>query len=212
MPAARWHPAARAMTGAALAGSVAAGPHAQTDAQAGAPTSAQLHAYAIDPTHTFASVEVDTGLTTLRLRFDRKSGTIAFDRAGRTGAVAFKVETASVSSGLPALDDHLRSAALFDATRFPQATFTSESFAFEGDRVTEVAGTLTLRDQLQPLTVKALRFGCYVNPLFLREVCGGDFEAWIEPGRWGLSLSGDSALPGTVPRVRLLVQVEAIRQ
>ena len=173
---------------------------------------AQAAPYTIDPTHTFASVEVDTGLTTLRLRFDRKSGTIEFDRAGRRGAVQMAVDMGSLSSGLPALDERLRSAALFDVARFPQATFASETFTFDGDRVVEVAGMLTLHGQVQPVSLKALRFGCYVNPLFLREVCGGDFEAWLEPGRWGLPQGGDSPLAGAGPRVRLLVQVEAIRQ
>ena len=56
-------------------------------------------------------------------------------------------------------------------------------------------GELTLRGVSQPLTLKAVRFNCYRNPLFNREVCGGDFEATVRRNE-----------------VLLRVQVEAVRQ
>ena len=59
------------------------------------------------------------------------------------------------------------------------------------------------------MTLKATRFNCYVNPMIKREVCGGDFEATIDRSRWGM----DHALQmGAPDQVRLLVQVEAVRQ
>ena len=178
-------------------------------AAASAAVMAQAAAYTIDPTHTFASFEFDTGLSTWRVRFDRRQGRIELDRAGRRGAVEISVDMASVSSGLPALDERLRGTEFFDVARFPVASFTSERFGFEGDRLSEVAGTLTLRGLARPVVLKAVRFDCYFNPLFRREVCGGDFEALLESRDWDLSASGDRMLP---ERVRLLVQVEAIRQ
>ena len=60
-----------------------------------------------------------------------------------------------------------------------------------------------------PVTLRAVRFNCYPNPIFMREVCGGDFEALVRRSLWGV---GDG-LPETAPdEVRLQVQVEAIRQ
>jgi polyisoprenoid-binding protein YceI len=54
----------------------------------------------------------------------------------------------------------------------------------------------------------ARRFNCYLSPIFVRQVCGGDFEATIKRSDfgivWGLNF-------GFEDRVRLLVQVEAIR-
>jgi polyisoprenoid-binding protein YceI len=168
---------------------------------------AQAAPYTLDPTHTFASIEFDNGLTTTRVRFDRKQGRVEFDRAGRRGEVEISVDMASLNSGLPALDARLRSDAVFDVVRFPQATFTGSAFSFDGDRVAAVSGTLTLRGQAQPVTLKALRFDCYLNPLFKRQVCGGDFEATLETSRLGLPPGNEPTLP---ERVRLLVQVEAI--
>ena len=78
---------------------------------------------------------------------------------------------------------------------------------FDGDAVREVRGELTLRGTSRPLALRALRFRCYLNPLFRREVCGGDFEAELRRSEFGL----DFALPVVGDRVRLLIQVEALR-
>ena len=44
--------------------------------------------YVIDPTHTFVTYEVGHfGTSTNRGRFDRKEGTVQFDRAAKTGKV-----------------------------------------------------------------------------------------------------------------------------
>jgi len=171
---------------------------------------AEMATYGIDPTHTFANFEAlhkDTSF--IRGRFDRKEGSLQFDRAGKAGHAEITIEINSISTGVPALDRHLRSAAFFNAEQFPSAHFVGERFVFDGDKVSEVAGTLTLAGKTAPLTLKATNFNCYFSPLFKREVCGGDFEATLQRSQWGLT----GGLPIDAPdNVRLLVQVEAIRQ
>ncbi|MBX3601353.1 MAG: polyisoprenoid-binding protein [Rubrivivax sp.] len=181
---------------------------AQSGAPAQGPAAGGLPVYTLDPTHTFVSFEIrPAGLSTARGRFDRKQGRIAFDRAARRGEVEIEVATASVSTGVPAFDALLRGESLLASERHPTARFVGERFDFEGDRVSAVAGTLTLRGRTQPLTLRATRFACYANPLFQREVCGGDFEAPLRHRDFGI------AAPAGVPEeVRLVVQVEAIRQ
>lgn len=166
--------------------------------------------HAIDPTHTFVHFEVlHAGTSTTRVRFDRKTGVVHFDRAARSGRVEIRVELSSLSSGHAAFDELLRGKEVFDVAAHPQAVFVGERFVFDGDRVAEVRGTLTLRDRAHPVTLKAMRFDCYTNPLFRREVCGGDFEAVVRRSLWGLS----HGLPALAPdEVRLVVQVEAIRR
>ena len=171
---------------------------------------AEMATYGIDPTHTFANFEAlhkDTSF--IRGRFDRKEGSLQFDRAGKAGHAEITIEINSISTGVPALDGQLRSAAFFNAEEFPSAHFIGERFVFDGDKVSEVAGTLTLAGKTAPLTLKATNFNCYFSPLFKREVCGGDFEATLQRSQWGLT----GGLPIDAPdNVRLLVQVEAIRQ
>lgn len=162
--------------------------------------------WTIDPTHTFVHFEVSMfGLSTQRGRFDRRQGSLEFDPAARHGRVEFVVETASVNSGSPALDEVLRR--LLDSAAHPQARFVAGSFDFDGDRVRSVDGELTLRGLTRPLALKALRFDCYFNPLFRRKVCGGDFESTLRRSDWGLDAGGES---GLADGVRLLVQIEAV--
>jgi len=171
---------------------------------------AQGQPYTLDITHTFATFEaLHLGTSTLRGRFDKKEGTVLFDRAAKTGRVEIAVETASVSTGVDALDRKLRSAEVFNSAEHARATFVGDTFSFAGDRVSAVAGTLTIAGKAQPVTLKATNFNCYTNPLFRREVCGGDFEAVLRRSDFGIA----AGLPAIVPdEIRLLVQVEAIRQ
>ena len=62
---------------------------------------AQSATYAIDPTHTFVTFEAQHfGTSTLRGRFDKKEGTVQFDRAGKTGKVEITIDITSVSTGV----------------------------------------------------------------------------------------------------------------
>jgi polyisoprenoid-binding protein YceI len=166
--------------------------------------------YAIDPTHTFVSVEVmHFGTSTQRVRFDRKEGLVQFDRASRSGRVEITIDMASVNSGVVPFDSHLRSKDILNVAEYPTARFVGSKLTFAGDKVTEVAGRLTMLGKTHPVTLKATRFNCYLNPIFKREVCGGDFETVIQRSLWG----ADYGLPVMAPDdVRLLVQVEAIKQ
>ena len=47
---------------------------------------AQSATYSIDPTHTFVTFEARHFGTSTRGRFDRKEGTVQFDRAGKRAA------------------------------------------------------------------------------------------------------------------------------
>jgi polyisoprenoid-binding protein YceI len=171
---------------------------------------AQSTAYAIDPTHTFASFEVlHFGTSTIRGRFDKKEGAVQFDRAGKTGSVDITIQTASVNTGVAGFDKHLVSKDFFNAGEFPTARFVSERISFNGDKVSEVAGTLTLLGKTAPVVLKATNFNCYQSPILKREVCGGDFETTIDRTQWGMNTYVPAGQRGDV---RLVVQVEAVKQ
>ena len=171
---------------------------------------AQAANYAIDPTHTFVTFEISHfGATTNRARFDKKQGTVEFDRAAKTGKVDISIDVTSVNSGTPQFDKHLQSADLFDAAKHPTIKFVSDKFSFNGDKVSEVSGQLTLLGKTGPVTLKANQFNCYQSPMLKREVCGGDFEATIDRTQWGMNYGVEWGFP---KNVRLVVQIEAIKQ
>ncbi len=171
---------------------------------------AEVASYAIDPTHTFVTFEIGHfGTSTNRGRFDKKAGTVELDKAGKSGKVDLTLETASISTGTAAFDKHLQSAEFFNSAQFPTVKFVADKFSFNGDKVSEVAGQLTMLGKTNPVTLKATNFNCYNNPMVKREVCGGDFVTTIKRSQWGMVWGLDY---GFSDDVKLIVQVEAIRQ
>jgi polyisoprenoid-binding protein YceI len=166
--------------------------------------------YAIDPSHTFVTFEANhMGTSTLRGRFDKKEGSVTLDKAGKSGKADITIDATSIDTGVAALDTHLKSKDFFNATEFGTAKFSADKFAFNGDKVSEVVGTLTLLGKTQPITLKASNFNCYINPMLKREVCGGDFETTITRTQYGMSYGLNYGLPDNI---RLLIQIEAVKQ
>jgi polyisoprenoid-binding protein YceI len=177
---------------------------------AGAAQAATPNEYAVDPTHTFVTFEISHfGASVNRARFDKKQGSVQFDKAGKTGKVEISFDANSVNSGTPAFDKHLQGADLFNTAQHPSIKFVSDKFNFDGDKVTSVAGQLTLLGKTAPVTFKANQFACYQSPMLKREVCGGDFEATIDRTQWGMNYGIDW---GFAKNVRLVVQIEAVKQ
>jgi len=171
---------------------------------------AQSATYAVDPTHTFATFEIDHfGASTNRARFDKKSGSVQLDKAGKIGKVELTIETSSINSGTAAFDKHLQSKDFFNVAEFPTAKFVGDKFVFNGDKVSEVSGSLTLLGKTHPVTLKASKFNCYMNPMLKVEVCGGDFETTLVRSSYGMNWGLNF---GFSDNVRLVVQVEAVKQ
>jgi polyisoprenoid-binding protein YceI len=176
---------------------------------AAAPASrAEPVAYGLDLTHTFVHWEVlHMGTSTSRGRFDKLEGSVSFDAKDKALDIGITVATDSITTGAAAFDAVLKGASLLNAKEHPQAWFVARRATFEGDTLKQVHGEFTLRGVSQPLTLRATRWRCALNPLFQREVCGGDFEATIKRSDFGMTL----ALPLVADDVKLLVQVEGVR-
>ncbi|MBC7731696.1 MAG: polyisoprenoid-binding protein [Bacteriovorax sp.] len=171
---------------------------------------AESSSYTADPSHTAVLFEAKHfGTSTVRGRFDKKEGNVTLDRAAKTGKAEFTFDTASISTGFAPLDTHLKSKDFFNAAETPNAKFVGDKFSFDGDKVTSVAGTLTMLGKTQPVTLTATNFNCYQSPILKREVCGGDFETTIARSQWGMSYGLTYGLPDSI---HLLIQVEAIKQ
>lgn len=170
---------------------------------------AQSATYAVEPTHTQVYFEAKHfGTSTNRGRWDKKEGTITYDKAAKTGKVDVTLDMASISTGVGPFDGHLKSKDFFDAAAFPTARFVGDKFNFNGDKLASVSGELTLRGKTNPVTLTASSFNCYDNPMLKREVCGGDFEATIQRSQWGITYG----IPGIPDSVHIVIQVEAVKQ
>ena len=75
----------------------------------------------IDPDHTVAAFTVRHFMITLvRGQFNQISGSIQFDPATPSlGTVAVEIESASIHTGIPKRDEHLRSPDFLDVDKYP---------------------------------------------------------------------------------------------
>jgi polyisoprenoid-binding protein YceI len=88
-------------------------------------------------------------------KFGKFDATIAFDEADvAKDRFDVTVQVASVDTQSAERDDTLRTADFFDPAKFPQAHFVTQTFGKGADGGLEAKGTLTIRDQTKPVTLK----------------------------------------------------------
>lgn len=109
----------------------------------------------LDPGHTDVSfIGRHFMVTKVRGRLTGVTGAITVAEDIGDSRVDVVIDMATVTSGNPSRDEHLRSAELFDVERYPQATFHSTAVEWSGSGGT-VHGDLTIHGVTRnvPLTV-----------------------------------------------------------
>lgn len=111
--------------------------------------------YDLDPTHTHIGFTAKhLMVSTVRGSFSDWSGYVEGDVSDPTSAVAeATIKTASVNSGTPDRDNHLRSADFFNVEEFPEMTYRSTSITRIDDNNYKVTGDLTIKDNTRPVTL-----------------------------------------------------------
>ncbi len=145
----------------------------------------------IDPGHADVAF---TGrhlmLTKVRGRFSDVRGSITVGEDMSDSTVDVTIGMASVESGSPARDEHLRSDELFDVERFPEATFRSVGVDWNGAGGT-VLGDLTIHGVTRRVPLE-VRFEGYV-----RDPSGADraiFSATTQVNREDFGITWNVAL------------------
>jgi polyisoprenoid-binding protein YceI len=163
--------------------------------------------YTLDPNHTYPSFAADHfgGLSVWRGKFDATSGKVVYDKDAKSGAIEVTVDMTSIDFGMPKLNEHAKSAEIFDAAKYPTATYAGKFTKFSGASPTEAEGTLTMHGVTKPLTLKINSFLCKVNPMSKKEVCGADASATLNRADFGVNF-GDKY--GFKQEVTLQIQVE----
>ena len=164
--------------------------------------------YTIDPGHTYPSFEADhMGLSLWRGKFTKTSGSVTLDRAAKTGTVDITIDASSIDFGHPKLNDHAKSAEVFDVQKYPTAVYKGTAIKFDGDKPVAVEGELTLHGVTKPVQLQINKFVCIQHPMLKREVCGADATATFNRADFGVSYG----VPRFAPEVKLAIQVEAVK-
>ncbi|MEY4683755.1 MAG: hypothetical protein RLZ25_214 [Pseudomonadota bacterium] len=165
--------------------------------------------FIIDSNHTLPVFEVNhLGFSTQRGRFNDTQGAIELDRKAHRGHVKFIIAANSIDMGLPKWDEHMQSPDFFNTLQFPEITFESSQFVFEGENPVAAEGTLNLLGISRPLRLAIQGFTCGENPIVKKPICAANIEAHLKRSDYGMT----KYLPGISDEVRILIPVEAFRQ
>jgi polyisoprenoid-binding protein YceI len=166
--------------------------------------------YNIDPNHTYPSFATDHfgGLSTWRGKFKSSSGKIVLDKDAGTGTVTVTVDAGSVDVGHEKLNEHIKSADMFDVAKFPTATYEGKFANFKAGVPTEIHGTLTLHGVTKPVNLTINHFMCKQNPMSKKDTCGAEASATLNRADFGVSYG---QAYGFDMAVTLQIQVEGIK-
>jgi len=165
--------------------------------------------YVIQNAHTFPRFEYNhLGYSNQVSRFDKTSGTIVIDRAAKNGSVDVVIDTKSVNTGFPLFNEHIQGEDLFDTAKFPTITFKSKNLKFDGDKLTGVAGDLTIKGVTKPVTLTVTSFHCMPHPMLKKDACGANATAKIKRSDFNVS----KHVPYVSDEVTLTIPVEAIKK
>lgn len=172
------------------------------------PAVAATDRYTVDPQHSYPSLEMShMGLSVWRGKFNRTTGKIALDRAGKAGSVEITVDSDSIDFGLDSMHEHAVSADWLNVAKFPTMTYVG-TLRFEGEMPASVDGQLTLLGVTKPVKLTIHSFKCMPHPMLKTEVCGADAEGELDRADFGLTQYSQ----GGLGKIHLRIQVEALKE
>jgi polyisoprenoid-binding protein YceI len=186
-------------------------------AQTTTATRAATAVWELDPAHSSIEFSVKhMMMTTVRGRFTKFRGTLTADEEHPEGCcVEVVIDAASIDTGSPDRDAHLRSADFFDVERYPTITFRSSEaegdFAREGDRF-RVPGQLTIRDTTLDIVLDCVYEGRGTDP-WGKERAGFSCSAEIDRRDWGLKWNQAIETGGVLVanKVRISAEVQFVK-
>jgi len=166
--------------------------------------------YTIDPVHSQPTFEArHMGFSQQRGSFAKSTGKITLDRTAKKGTVEVVIDTTSIKTFDPRLDDQMKSENFFNVAKYPTLTFKGSNVVFDGDRVVQVDGDLTMLGVTKPVSLKVANFVCGEHPINKKPMCGAEATTTIVRSEWGMKYG----LPKAVSdEIRLTIPIEAYRE
>jgi polyisoprenoid-binding protein YceI len=177
---------------------------------AGATAAAAQETYVIDPVHSQPMFEArHMGFSQQHGSFAKSTGKITLDRAAKTGTVEIVIDTTSIRTYDPRLDEQMKSENFFNVAKYPTMTFKGSKMVFDGDRVVEVDGDLTLLGVTKPVSLKVANFVCGEHPVNKKPMCGAEATTTVMRSEWGMKYG----LPRSVSdEIKLTIPIEAYKE
>ena len=169
--------------------------------------------YAVDTSHSrLGFVARHAMVTKVRGQFTDFTATAHIDAEHpAASSVELRIDVASVSTGSPDRDGHLRSPDFFDVENFPAMTFRSTEVSRDDDQWT-VTGDLTIKDVTRPVTIEFEETGSAVDP-FGNTRAGFEGGVTVNRKDWGLTWNAALETGGVLvsEKIKLELDISAIK-
>ena len=142
----------------------------------------------MDPNHTqikatwkhFSGVPLD-------IRFTEYDATVMYDAENPSASsLEITLPVDALDSGVPAFNDHLKSADFFEAETYPTASFTATSIESTGADTATMTGDLTIKDITAPVTFDVTLVGEAPNPMSGAQLWSFTATTTLDRTEWGL--------------------------
>jgi polyisoprenoid-binding protein YceI len=167
----------------------------------------------VDPSHSSVEFRVKhLGISTVRGSFREFEGHIEIgDDTDSTRAYG-TIKAASLDTGEPKRDEHLRSPDFFDAENYPEITFESTSIEVVDDEEFHVTGDLTMHGVTHPIRLVVEVEGTEQDPWGNTRV-GLEAQGEINRGDWGMKFNQALGSGNMIvsDKVRINVDISAVR-
>ena len=162
----------------------------------------------IDPAHATAGfVARHLMVTKVRGRFTEVDGDVRIGETPEDSSIEVRMAAASIESGNPDRDTHLRSPDFLDVERFPELTFRSTKIEVTGDSTLKLHGDLTVLDVTRPVVLDVEYEGLTQQPPFGSRA---GFSATTEIDRedWGLTWNVALESGGVVVSKKVKIEID----
>jgi polyisoprenoid-binding protein YceI len=170
--------------------------------------------YTVDVQHTRIGLRARHAMvTTVRGAFTEFAGTAHLDSANPpASSVSLRIKAASIDTGTPDRDAHLRSADFLDVDRFPELVFDSTEVEQLDEETFRVTGDLTIKDVTRPVAVDFTLTGSAQDPWGQLRV-GFEGALTIKRSDWGLTWNTALDTGGVLvsDKIQIEFDVSAIR-
>ncbi|NLZ17554.1 MAG: polyisoprenoid-binding protein [Desulfobulbaceae bacterium] len=171
--------------------------------------SATPQSWKIDPDHSNFYFTIDHIYSKVRGFFGDYTGEVVFDPADLAASRLYLVvQTASITTGIDARDEHLKSADFFDAAKYPTMEFTSANISLKNG-LYQAEGEALVKGKKYPLTIPFAYFEPKEHPMVEgSRVIGLNAELSIDRLLYGI---GDEKMLGVVgQKVDVLITLELL--
>jgi polyisoprenoid-binding protein YceI len=143
----------------------------------------------IDPTHTQVTFTWNHfGFSNPSARLEDIKGAVVVDQADwAKSSVEVTMPLSGLHTGVPKLDEHMKTPDFFDAAKFPDVTFKSTKVTRTGAETLDIAGDLTVHGVTKPVTLHAHVNKIGENKMIGSQTAGFDADATLKRSDFGVN-------------------------